>query len=118
MEDLPPTMAGMGVGGRFRRTAADGGKAVQETSCCWNMVTRFVLGELFRAEEQGELTGRGEDPGGGTEESPSPFPAGSAGESDAAGGGRSGEGVQGRGGSRITRPGRKAWEDLQVRKPV
>ena len=58
MEDLPPTMAGMGVGGRFRRTAADGEKAVRETSCCWNMVSRFVLGELFRAEEQGELTGR------------------------------------------------------------
>ena len=118
MEDLSPTMAGMGVGGRFRRTAADGGKAVQETSCCWNMVSRFVLGELFRAEEQGELIGR-EKILEAARKSHLPLSQREVRESLAqlAAAGLA-KVSRGRGGSRITPAGRKAWEDLQVRKPV
>ena len=113
MEDLPPTMAGMGVGGRFRRTAADGGKAVQEASSCWNMVSRFVLGELFRAEEQGELIGR-EKILEAARKSHLPLSQREVRErlAQLAAAGLA-KVARGRGGSRITPAGRKAWEDNQ-----
>ena len=77
-----------------------------------------MLGELFRAEEQGELTGR-EKILEAARKSHFPLSQREVRESLAqlAAAGLA-KVSRGRGGSRITPAGRKAWEDLQVRKPV